>query len=47
MEKLGVKTDLVFQDVWGLDAELLQMIPKPVAAVLLLFPITENVYNIH
>ncbi|KAG5637735.1 hypothetical protein H0H81_003373 [Sphagnurus paluster] len=30
-----------FEDVYGLDAELLDMVKKPVKAVLLLFPITE------
>jgi ubiquitin carboxyl-terminal hydrolase L3 len=42
MNLLGVTTDLVFQDIWGLDPDLLAMIPKPVKAVLLLFPITEQ-----
>ena len=30
-------------DVYGLDDELLQMIPKPVGSLLLLFPITEKI----
>ena len=37
--------DYEFTDVYGLDPDLLAMVPKPVLAVMLLFPITENVSN--
>nr|GMC51253.1 ubiquitin carboxyl-terminal hydrolase 3 [Ipomoea batatas] len=42
---LGVKEDEAeCYDVYGLDEELLAMVPKPVYAVLFLYPITSQVH---
>lgn len=38
--KLGVSRDWQIQDVYGLDREMLDFIPQPVKAVIVLFPCT-------
>lgn len=43
IQKLGVSSDWSVTDVIGLDPELLDWIPKPVKAFILLFPISESV----
>ena len=44
IKNLGVKNeDYEFVEVIGFDDDLLAFVPQPVSAVLLLFPITEEV----
>ena len=42
LKEMGVSGAWEFTDVFGLVPELLMMVPQPVAAVILLYPISEN-----
>ena len=44
--KLGMVMEYQFHDVFGLDPDLLAMVPRPCIALLLLFPINEKVHEI-
>ena len=43
--KLGVPDSWEINDVFGLDEELLLMLPQPVLSLLLLFPINDNYHK--
>lgn len=43
LRQLGLVPTWQFGDVYGLEPEVLSLVPRPVCAVLLLFPITEKV----
>ena len=42
IENLGASKEWSFYDVFGFEPDLLMMVPRPVAAVVLLYPISEK-----
>ncbi|KAG8452242.1 hypothetical protein GDO86_004151 [Hymenochirus boettgeri] len=42
LKQLGVGASWQFVDVYGMESDLLSMVPRPVCAILLLFPVTEK-----
>jgi ubiquitin carboxyl-terminal hydrolase L3 len=46
VKSLGIYDSWQFMDVWGLDPELLLVLPRPICAVLLLYPLNEKTESI-
>lgn len=46
MKKCGVSDAFQLHDVYGLDQDMLDILPKPVSSFILLFPVSEN-YEAH
>ncbi|KAG8137659.1 putative Ubiquitin carboxyl-terminal hydrolase protein, partial [Naja naja] len=42
LRQLGIYPSWQFVDVYGSDPELLSLVPRPVCALMLLFPVTEK-----
>lgn len=42
MKQVGIAENYQLVDVLGLDPDLLAILPKPVLAFILLFPVTDN-----
>jgi len=41
---LGISEQWQFVDVWGFESDLLQLLPRPICAVLLLYPLSDKVF---
>jgi len=46
VQTLGVSEQWQFVDVWGFESDLLQLLPRPVCAVLLLYPLSDKVFSV-
>ena len=43
---LGISEQWQFVDVWGFESDLLQLLPRPICAVLLLYPLSDKVFSV-
>ena len=46
VQTLGISEQWQFVDVWGFESDLLQLLPRPVCAVLLLYPLSDKVFSV-